>query len=135
MFRGIGHLALKVEDMEKSLHFYCDILGFKHAFDIQDDHGQPVIEYIKVVPGQFIELFYGGKETPEFNDNSIGFNHLCLEVNDIYEIADHLKSKGIPLTVEPMIGKDHNYQCWVKDPDGNDIEFMQLDPRSPHMNC
>ncbi|ADU31997.1 VOC family protein [Evansella cellulosilytica] len=135
MIKGIGHLALTVQNMEKSLHFYCDLLGFQRAFDIPDDKGNPWIEYIKVAPGQFIELFYGGEVPSPYADEKIGFNHLCLEVNDIHEIADHLKSKGVTLDVEPNRGKDNNYQCWVKDPDGNRIEFMQLDPSSPHMNC
>ena len=134
MIKGIGHLALTVKDMEKSLQFYCETLGFERAFDILDDEGNPWIEYIKVAPGQFIELFYGGKTKDKPENDKIGFNHLCLEVTDIHQIANHLKSKGVVLDVEPMRGKDYNYQCWVKDPDGNRIEFMQLDPRSPHMN-
>ena len=32
MFQGFGHTAIWVRDMEKSLHFYCDILGGKKAF-------------------------------------------------------------------------------------------------------
>ena len=34
------------------------------------------------------------------------------------------------LDVEPMQGKDLNYQCWCQDYDGNKIEFMQLDQNS-----
>lgn len=135
MIKQIGHLALTVEDMKKSLYFYCDVLGFERAFDIKDDNENPWIEYIKVCDGQFIELFYGGQHKPDAVRDQIGFNHLCLEVRDIFEIAAHLKSFGIKLDVEPVRGKDHNYQCWVRDPDGNRIEFMQLDPESPHMNC
>ncbi|MDB5053226.1 MAG: Glyoxalase/bleomycin resistance protein/dioxygenase [Bacilli bacterium] len=137
MIKGIGHLALTVEDMEKSLQFYCNVLGFEKAFEIHDDENKPWIVYIKVCPGQFIELFYGGLHKAGNNDkpNQIGFNHLCLEVYDIHEIANHLKSKGLTLDVEPIRGKDNNYQCWAKDPDGNRIEFMQLSPDSPHMNC
>jgi len=136
MIKGIGHLALTVEDMEKSLEFYCDVLGFEKAFEIHDDEDKPWIVYIKVAPpGQFIELFYGGSNKPKEVNNQIGFNHLCLEVNDIHEIANHIKSQGLQLDIEPKRGKDNNYQCWIKDPDGNRIEFMQLDPSSPHMNC
>lgn len=134
MIKRIGHLALTVEDMDKSLHFYCHILGFQRAFDIKDDNGMPWIEYIKVCDGQFIELFYGGESKPESVKGAIGFNHLCLEVHDIHEIASRLKSQGWPLDVEPKKGKDGNYQCWTKDPDGNRIEFMQLEPDSPQMN-
>ena len=53
---------------------------------------------------------------------------LCLEVEDIQEIANHLRDHNIPLDVEPVQGKDLNWQCWAKDPDGNRIEFMQLNP-------
>lgn len=135
MIKRIGHIALTVEDMDKSLHFYCNVLGFQRAFDLKDDEGQPWIEYIKVSDLQFIELFYGGKEKAERRHKQIGFDHLCLEVEDIQAIAAHLRSHGIVLDVEPKRGKDNNYQCWVRDPDGNRIEFMQLDPTSPHMNC
>ncbi|EHB63499.1 MULTISPECIES: VOC family protein [Paenibacillus] len=135
MIQGIAHLAFDVADMEKSLHFYCGILGFTRAFDIPDDQGRPWIEYIKVRDGQFIELFYGGRNKPERVQQPIGFSHLCLEVRDIHEIAEHLRKHGVPLDVEPVQGKDHNWQCWAKDPDGNRIEFMQLDPKSPQMNC
>ena len=30
------------------------------------------------------------------------------------------------------LGADGNYQCWVVDPDGNRIEFMQITSESPH---
>ncbi|MRH43436.1 VOC family protein [Aquibacillus halophilus] len=135
MIKGIGHLALKVEDMERSLHFYCGVLGLKHAFEIRDESSNPWIEYVKVAPGQFIELFYGGENKPVAVGDSIGVDHLCLEVVDIDEIANHLKSKGITIDDGPKQGADDNFQCWAKDPDGNRIEFMQLVSTSPHMNC
>jgi catechol 2,3-dioxygenase-like lactoylglutathione lyase family enzyme len=135
MIKQIGHIALTVRDMEASLHFYCDILGFHKAFDLLDDQKNPWIIYIKIGNGQFIELFYGGETKPEPVNKPIGYNHLCLEVEDIYKIAEHLKAHGVTLDVEPKQGKDLNFQCWVKDPDGNRIEFMQMNPESPQMNC
>lgn len=131
MIKGIGHLAFTVKDMEKSLYFYCDILGLKKAFAIQDDMGNPWIEYIKVAPGQFIELFYGGSEGGPEQPKETGYSHLCLEVEDIHGITHRIKEMGLSLDSEPRQGKDGNYQCWVRDPDGNRIEFMQLHPDSP----
>jgi catechol 2,3-dioxygenase-like lactoylglutathione lyase family enzyme len=133
MIRGIGHLAFNVEDMEKALNFYCGVLGFEKAFEMPDAQGNPWIVYVKIKDGQFVELFYGGKPKVESPRNAVGYNHLCLEVDDINEIAEHIKSKGITLDVEPKQGKDFNYQCWVRDPDGNRIEFMQMSPDSPQM--
>ncbi|MBS4223304.1 VOC family protein [Lederbergia citrea] len=133
MIKGIGHLAFTVEDMEKSLHFYCDILGFKKLFELNTEDNEPWIVYLKVCEGQFIELFYGGSKSVTMDHKTIGYSHLCLEVTDIHEIADHIKSQGLTLDVEPKQGLDHNYQCWVKDPDGNRIEFMQMHPDAPQM--
>ncbi|MCS7458572.1 VOC family protein [Paenibacillus doosanensis] len=134
MIKRIGHLALTVKDMEQSLHFYCNVLGFAKAFELHDAADKPWIVYLKVCEGQFIELFYGGLNKPAPVDKPIGFNHLCLEVEDIHAVAEHLKKNGIALDVEPKMGKDTNYQCWAKDPDGNRIEFMQLMPGSPQLN-
>lgn len=128
MIKGISHLAFNVSNMEKAIDFYCNILGFEKAFSIDDDNGNPWIVYIKIKPFQFIELFYSNEKT--FNHEKLSYSHLCLEVDDINQIANHLKSNGIKLDVEPMQGKDLNYQCWCQDYDGNKIEFMQLDQNS-----
>lgn len=135
MIRRLGHLALTVQDMSQSLEFYCDRLGLQKAFEIHTESGEPWIVYIKVSGLQFIELFYGGVNKHEVTARTVGFNHLCLEVDDIHEIAKHLREVGIHLDAEPKQGLDHNWQCWARDPDGNRIEFMQLVPESPHMNC
>jgi lactoylglutathione lyase len=135
VIKGIGHLAFTVLDMEKSLHFYCDQLGFKKAFEIKDDNGNPWINYIKISDGQFIELFYGGKPKTVGVQNEAGFSHLCFEVDDIQKEAEMLEKNGIVLDVKPKQGKDFNYQCWIRDPDGNRIELMQISPKSPQFKA
>ncbi|MDF2700132.1 MAG: Glyoxalase/bleomycin resistance protein/dioxygenase [Haloplasmataceae bacterium] len=130
MIKGIAHTAYNVLNMEKSLQFYCDVLGFKKAFEISNDEGKPWIVYLKIKDGLFIELFYTHNQVIKPRP-LIGYAHLCLEVDDIQKISNHLKEKGIHLDVDPIQGKDLNWQCWAKDPDGNPIEFMQMDPQSP----
>lgn len=124
---SIGHSAYYVADMKASLYFYVEQLGLEHSFSIQDNEGKPWIEYLKVGNGQFIELFYGG----EGNQGSCSYAHLCLQVADIHACADELEQKGVLIDTLPIQGKDLNWQCWVHDPDGNPIEFMQIHPESP----
>ena len=133
MFKKIGHTAYTVSDMEKSLSFYCDALGFEKKFELHTPEGKPWIIYLQVADGQFIELFYGGSKKNPWDRETVGYSHLCLEVDDIHEIAGRIKSKGLTLDVEPKQGADLNWQCWVRDPDGNRIEMMQMDPNSPQM--
>lgn len=127
MIKGIAHVAYEVVDMEKTLAFYCEKLGLKKVFSIPDENGNPWIEYVKVAEGQFIEFFYA--KGPSSGNSS--YKHLCLEVDDIHAIAAQMQAAGVPLRVAPQQGKDQNWQCWVNDPDGNPIEFMQIDPASP----
>lgn len=128
MIKGINHMGFKVVDMERSLDFYCNKLGFKKAFELNQSNGDQWIVYVKVADGCFIELFYGGVE--EIKDR---VQHICFEVDDIHETADQLKKNGVHLAVDIAQGRALNYQFWVVDPDGNWIEFMEMNPESLHM--
>jgi len=126
---GIAHTAYNTPQMDKMLDFYCAKLGFKHAFSIKDNDGNPWIEYLKLADNSFIELFYSTPEKIKNGDNRYG--HICIRVSDIHVIADHLKANDIPiLWGGPSMGKDKNWQCWCEDPDGNKIEFMYISPDS-----
>jgi len=54
--------------------------------------------------------------------------HFCLEGADLARAAGARRTAGPPLPVEPKPGLDNNRQCWIEDPDGNRIEFMQMAP-------
>jgi hypothetical protein len=51
--------------------------------------------------------------------------------DDIHAVCEHLRTEGVALDREPVVGLDGNWQAWVKDPDGNPIELMQLSEDSP----
>ncbi|WP_090842805.1 VOC family protein [Alkalicoccus daliensis] len=129
MIKGIHHKAFHVVDMDRSLEFYCDTLGFQKAFELHESDGSPWIVYIKIAEGSFIELFYGGTESEKPQ-----LDHICFEVEDIRTLAEQLKEQGIPFAADLSQGKDLNWQFWIKDPDGNWLEFMEINPESPQMN-
>lgn len=128
MIKDIAHAAFKVRDLDESLKFYCDILGFREAFRLERD-GKVWIVYLQVAKETFIELF----PDPEFSraPNQGSYHHLCLEVGDLHEAVDELRRRGLKVEGEPQRGQDLNWQFWIKDPDGNDIELMQISPESP----
>ncbi len=128
MITRIAHTAYVVRDMQVTLRFYCEQLGCKHAFSLAGNDGKPWIEYVKVAEGQFVEFFYA---KPDYDPKPGSYLHLCLEVDDIHETAQTLEKAGVFVRVKPQQGKDGNWQCWADDPDGNAIEFMQIDPSSP----
>ncbi|WP_147804952.1 VOC family protein [Alkalicoccus halolimnae] len=132
MIKGLAHAAFTVKNMEKSLQFYCGVLGLEHAFSAAKENGEPWIEYVKIAPKQYIELFYGGSTSHKPEPEEIGPHHICLLVDSVQKTADHLTSNGWTLDVQPKRGIGKNEQCWTSDPDGNKVEFLQPDEDSPH---
>lgn len=129
MKMGIGHLAFNVKDMEASLRYYCEGLGFEHAFSLtMPETGEKWIEYLHIGGGQFIELFY---TKPGFESKDTGYQHLCLEVEDCVKACEEFAARGVTITSQPKKGSDSNIQAWSVDPDGNRIEIMQISPLSP----
>lgn len=132
MITGIGHVAFRITDLDRALDFYCQALGFREAFRLErDGEPSPWIVYLHVAPGQFLELFPGGEGEVTPRGRAAGYNHYCLVVDDMLATLAELRSRGLPADGEPVLGLDGNWQFWLRDPDGNAIELMQISPDSP----
>jgi len=132
MSTSIGHLAITVSDMQKSMDFYSKGMGFTKVFSIPDPQtGKPWIEYLHTGGDQFVELFYGGENDYRWDIRDRAYNHVCFVVSDIKEAVARLEKNLYKLDKQPKLGCDGNWQCWITDPDGVRIEIMQLGPDSP----
>jgi|GEM_PF-222744 len=127
----LGHSAYSVHDVDASLAFY-ELLGIREAFRLHRDDGSLMLAYLHVSGDRFIEIFPGGVDPSTRGANpGQSYRHLCLVSDDIVNDVEHLRAHGVTIDIEPKLGKDGNTQAWVKDPDGNPIELMQLAPDSP----
>jgi catechol 2,3-dioxygenase-like lactoylglutathione lyase family enzyme len=128
----ISHAGFIVKDLERSLHFYCQVLGFKRLYELSGKAAGVSFTavYLQISRDQFLELFPGGTTESPWNMQTIGYSHLCLEVDNLDESVELIKANGIPFLVPPCIGQDRTRLFWVQDPDGNKIEFMQFQPDS-----
>ena len=129
MITGIGHSAYRVKDIDASLSFYAK-LGINEAFRMQRPDGSLGIVYLLMGGGQFVELFPNGTEQVSVGQQTIGYAHLCLEVDDMGKTVADIEAKGVVLDRPIRLGGNGNYQAWVVDPDGNRIELMQISPES-----
>lgn len=127
----IGHPAYGCHDLDAALQFYA-LLGIEESFRLVKEEGGVRLIYLHVAGDRFIELFPGGPP-PEQRaaQQQQSYRHLCLVTDDIEGMVEHLRSNGVTIDTEPKLGLDFNTQAWVKDPDGNPIELMQLSPESP----
>ena len=132
MILGIGHTAYGVKDLDASLRFYVDQLGLERAFTLSRDDGSLWIVYLYAGEGTFIELF--PEREPPVQAKGTSYKHLCLRLDDMSLTLDDLKKRGLDPLGPPSVGKDGNTQAWLRDPDGNLIELMQVAPTSDQGN-
>ena len=128
MITDVGHAAFAAHDLEGALAFYAK-LGIHEAFRLHRDDGSLMLVYLHVAGDRFIEVFPGGP--PPDPQRKGSFMHLCLLTDDMQAAVEQLRAAGVTIEREPKVGLDQNTQAWIRDPDGNAIELMQLVEESP----
>ena len=129
---SIDHTAISVSNLDTSMRFYTEILGFTCTRIIDMPDGKGRIALLNK-PGFTIEMFQFVDAQP-FQDNDgilvidhkkIGVKHIALRVNDIWAAADYLKEHGAEFINEPVIGARGFYRFFIKDPDGMPVELTE----------
>lgn len=128
MISDLGHAAFAAYDLERTLGFYAR-LGIHEAFRLHHDDGSLILVYLHIAGDRFIEVFPNGPAPDSGQKTS--FMHLCLLTGDLHTAVEQLRNAGVEIDQAPKRGIDHNWQAWISDPDGNQIELMQLDDASP----
>ena len=128
MITDLGHAAFAVHDLDASLAFYRT-LGLDEAFRLHHPDSSLMLVYLHVGGDRFLELFPHGPEPDA--DRVHSFRHVCLLTDDLSGLVERLREQGVSIEREPKTGLDGNLQAWIRDPDGNAIELMQLAEASP----
>ena len=125
MLKGLNHIALKVLDIKKVSNFYIDVLGFTKVKQLYDEAGKIRAIVLSAMEKVFLELFFFDDANTQIGFVSSGYMHICFEVDDIFKIEKMLEEKRVQFKQRNKRGKDGNYQLFVVDPEGNELEFVQ----------
>lgn len=123
---GLGHIALKVRDLEASARFYRDQVGFAEMERLRHENGDTWLIYLRITDDQFLELMISDSPDPAPADGATGTTHFCFTIADLDVETARLKANGIALTSNIKLGQDGNRGAWIDDPDGNRIELMEM---------
>ena len=119
LFSRMGHVAIEVSDLERSMKFYRDLLGLEARWSKDADWanlklGNDDLSLVKKSPGQI--------HPPHF-----GFRVKSRE--ELKAAHEKLSTAGV--SVEPISGhRDGSISFYFRDPDGNHLEAV-WDPGLP----
>ena len=127
---GLSHAAIRTRSILDSVRFYTEVLGLREAFRMHREDGSLATVYLFIAPGQYLELFDGGAREGIAGPDVIGICHLCLMTRDIQNSYAAVKRAGGPIDREIQRGKSQCWMFWTHDPDGTQIEIMEMPPES-----
>ncbi|MUH71818.1 VOC family protein [Psychrosphaera haliotis] len=132
------HTMVRVNNLEASMKFYCDLLGLHEVHRQDSEKGRFTLVYLaasdqleeaKETQKPTIELTYNWD--PEEYTGGRNFGHLAFRVDDIYELCQKLQDGGVLINRPPRCG----HMAFVRSPDGISIELLQkngsLPPKEP----
>ena len=135
------HTMVRITNVEASLDFYCNKLGLVETRRVDNPQGKFTLIFL-AAPADVaraksdrcdeIELTYN--YDVEDYGTARNFGHLAYEVDNIYEVCQRLKDKGVTINRPPRDGR----MAFVRSPDLVSIELLQrgdaLPPQEPWMS-
>jgi lactoylglutathione lyase len=126
--RAYDHIGIRVSDRDASIPFY-ERLGFRQT-DCFPEHQA---NEMTTAQGVRVNLIFNGARRPR-NRNVLldepvklpGITHPAFIVDDVEALARWLRAEGIAITEGPAAIGPRRVALFIRDPDGNVLEFDQL---------
>jgi len=122
---GIAHAGIRVHELEASRKFY-ELIGFDF---VVGPVGPEPVAIMNHPSGACINLVLNADAESQTNvlmDMPVkhpGYTHIALFVDDVERMAALLEGAGYPITEGPISFPDGTLAIFVRDPDGNVVEF------------
>ena len=133
------HTMVRVQNLDASLHFYCDLLGLVEVSRYDNDKGRFTLIFLAAPEdveraqsdrAPMIELTHNW-DPEEYPKPGRAFGHLAYRVDNIYQSCQRLQDGGVTILRPPRDG----HIAFVRSPDGISIELLQagdaLNPAAP----
>ena len=117
------HTRLRVENLEKSVDFYRDVLGLKQISRSTSPRGSTLVFLQSEAGGECLELCHYPKAGPVKVPADL--MHLAFEVEDLESFGRYATAKGYPWSDGPTRTQDGERFAFLDAPEGYEIEIMQ----------
>ena len=122
------HTMVRITNVDSSLYFYCDLLGFEIMRKTENERGRYTNFFLcsprdkdkfknSNAPALELTFNWDSENYPEGRN----FGHLAYCVPNIYELCEKLIKANVTINRPPRDG----YMAFIRSPDGISIEVLQ----------
>ncbi|HZC59757.1 MAG TPA: VOC family protein [Chthoniobacterales bacterium] len=123
MLTKLLHTRYRVSDLEKTVHFYKDVLGLEETHRSKSPRGSELVFFKAPESDEEIEICKFDGSGPVNVGSDI--THLAFEVDSIEEFAKHAASKGYPLSDGPTKTGGGGVIAFIDAPEGYEVELIE----------
>jgi catechol 2,3-dioxygenase-like lactoylglutathione lyase family enzyme len=142
MITAIRHTGLVVADLDRAVHFWCDVLGFRVLkrllesgphIDAMMGLADVRVTTVKMAApdGNLIELlhFHSHPDRQKWSGTpySTGFTHVALTVDDLDVACRQLAAAGVEFDAPPQYSPDgYAKVCYCRGPEAILLELVEV---------
>ena len=124
----MNHVAINVQNIPEAVTYYTQKMGYREAFRVHDDKGQPRLVYMQISRNTFLELNQANAQRPA------GFTHYGLHVENAAHAVERFRKSGVTVT-DTNTSDTKAILANITDPYMGRIELAELAPDSLHQKA
>jgi lactoylglutathione lyase len=123
MVKKLLHTRFRVVDLEKTVHFYKEVLGLEEVRRSVSGRGSHLVFFKAPDSEELIEICKFDESGPVVVGPDL--THLAFEVEDMATFAAHSAKLGYPLSDGPHASSNGSVIAFIDAPEGYEIELIQ----------
>ena len=130
--KELGHVVLFVSDVERSRHFYTDVLGF-HELHREGQRANTAMYSTGRTHHELYLMQVGDDAQPIPEGRRLGLYHIGIKIGttdeELQDALAELQEAGVRVVGSNDHG--HTHSLYILDPDGNEIElYIDVQPET-----
>ncbi|MEI9998248.1 MAG: VOC family protein [Verrucomicrobiota bacterium] len=123
MITRLLHTRYRVNDLDKTVNFYKDVLGLKEVSRHSSPRGSTLVFLQAPGSEEQIEICHYPKSGPVQVQPDL--THIAFEVDDIDAFARETAAKGYPLSDGPTVTSSGSKIAFIDGPEGYEFELIE----------
>src|ERR1017187_6484899 len=121
--RKLLHTRYRVDDLERTVKFYRDVLGLEETRRHKSPRGSELVFMKAPESEELIELCYFPASGPVQVQTDL--THLAFEVDSLEEFGRHIAKLGLKFSDGPTTSSTGTAFAFIDAPEGYEIELIQ----------